>query len=334
MPSPTPGPRPPGPTRRAFLRGAAGTLLAASTAPLSGCGRLLDWSAETSRGDTRSMTGPPSDDSPPLPVDLAVSRSPDPGRALASALLALGGIERFVRSGDRVVIKPNVLTGRAPEFAVTTNPLLVGALARSCWQAGAREVVVLDRPTGSARTAFEVSGIARAVAEADADVKYLSDRNYEKIAVPEGRYLTSWPLVTDVFEADVFINVPIAKTHGLAGLTMAMKNLMGIMGGNRGLIHVDFAQKIVDLNTLVRPHLVVLDATRILVRNGPTGGSLADVARLDTVVAGTDQVAVDAYGATLFDVRPRDLGYLAAAEDRGLGTTDLGRLRIAEGVEE
>jgi uncharacterized protein (DUF362 family) len=129
----------------------------------------------------------------------------------------------------------------------------------------------------------------------------------------------------------VFINVPIAKTHGLAGLTMSMKNLMGILGGTRGTIHLDFDQKIVDVNTLVRPHLAVLDAYRILTRNGPTGGNLADVKTTRTVVVGTNQASVDAYGTTLFGRKPADLGYLVNAQQQGLGQTDLSRLRIAQG---
>jgi uncharacterized protein (DUF362 family) len=333
-------------SRRRFLR-AAGVLAALSSAPLtSGCARLLDWSEGQQGSQQREMAAAPTStpttgaspdsttgmtDSPSYP-DLSVFRGPDPGSNVEAALTALGGLARFVAPGDRVVLKPNVLTGRLPEYATTTNPELLTALARACWEAGAREVVVLDRPTSAARTAFEVSGLAQAAAQADATVKYLSDRNFETVTIPEGRFLTSWPLVTDVFEADVFINMPIAKDHGMSRLTMAMKNLMGIMGGARGLVHVDFTQKIVDLNTLVRPHLVVLDATRVLVRNGPTGGSLDDVRRLDTIIVGTDQVAVDSYGATLFGLSPRDLSYVAAAEDRGLGSTDLAAMRVIEGV--
>jgi uncharacterized protein (DUF362 family) len=129
----------------------------------------------------------------------------------------------------------------------------------------------------------------------------------------------------------VFINVPIAKTHSMAGLTMSMKNLMGIMGGERGTIHQDFAQKIVDVNTLVKPHLVVLDAYRMLIRNGPTGGDLKDVRLAKTVVAGTSQVAVDAFGATLFGWKPTDLDYLVRAADQGLGIIDLAGLSVAKG---
>jgi uncharacterized protein (DUF362 family) len=247
-----------------------------------------------------------------------------------AALAALGGMERFVKRGDNVVVKPNVLTGRAPQYATTTNPQVLAAIVRMCLEAGAAKVVVLDRPTSSARQAFDVSGITAAVGAAGGSVKLLSDRNFERVEIPKGRVLTSWPLVTDVFDADVFINVPIAKTHGMAVLTMSMKNLMGIMGGERGTIHQDFAQKIVDVNTLVRPHLVVLDATRILIRNGPTGGDLKDVKLTKTIVAGTSQVAVDAFGTTLFNMKPTDLDYLVRASEQGLGVIDLSRLVVSE----
>ena len=340
--------------RREFcLRLGTAAGLAAMAPWLSGCARLLEWSANRQRGSehqiqqaiestttgttagqpgeatvaSSSTTGTTTASAP----DLAVFRGDDPERNVRAALAALGGMERFVGKGVKVVLKPNVLTGAAPEYAATTNPDVLKAVAKLCFEAGAASVTVLDRPTSAARTAFEVSGLAKAAAEAGATVKYLADRNFENTSIPKGRLLTAWPLVTDIFEADVFINIPIAKTHGMAGLTMSMKNLMGIMGGTRGTIHLDFDQKIVDVNTLVRPHLVVLDAYRILTRNGPTGGNLADVKTTKTVVVGTNQATVDAYGATLFGKSAADLGYLVKAQEQGLGETDLRRMRVLEG---
>lgn len=264
--------------------------------------------------------------------ELAVIKGGNPRQNLEKALKKIGGIERFVKRGAKVVIKPNILTARRPEFAVTTNPILIGALVKMCYEAGAIEVIVLDRPTTSPRIAYEVSGIAQATRRAGGKIKILTERNFENTLIPEGEILKKWPLVKDVFEADVFINVPIAKTHSLATLTMAMKNLMGIMGGSRSQMHIDFDQKIVDLNTLVKPHLVILDAHRILIRNGPTGGSLSDVRETKTLIAGTNQVAVDAYGTTLFGLKPTDLPYLVKAKERGIGEIDLQKLKIAEEV--
>jgi uncharacterized protein (DUF362 family) len=331
--------------RREFcaLLGVCGVALCAGG--MTGCARLLEWSGGGSAAGERSMGGagvasstvepsaavPATETLPPAWPDLAVRRGDDPAANVRAAIAGLGGMSRFVKPGNRVVVKPNVLTGRAPKYATSTNPQVMGAIVAMCYEAGAASVVVLDRPTSAARPAFEVSQIPAAVEKAGGSVKYLADRNFERVEIPKGRILTSWPLVTDVFDADVFINVPIAKTHGMAVLTMSMKNLMGIMGGERGTIHQDFAQKIVDVNTLVRPHLIVLDAYRMLIRNGPTGGDLRDVKLAKTVVAGTDAVAVDAYGTTLFGMQPSDLDYLVRASEQGLGIIDLARLKIDGG---
>lgn len=330
--------------RREFVGLAAAGALVAGAGGLSGCARMLTWSEaqhatpvqrEFGRPPAQSAdeteaaggSGAPADEGLP---DLGVLRGDDPAANTAAAIALLGGIERFVSRGDDVVIKPNILTAREPQYAATTNPQVVAAIVRLCWEAGAATVTVFDRPTAPTRQAYEVSGIAAAVNEVDGRMKVLTERDFELIEIPDGRSLTEWPLVTDIFDADVLINVPCAKTHGLAGLTLSMKNLMGIMGGSRGRIHQGFDQKIVDLNSLVRPQLTVLDATRLLVRNGPSGGSLSDVRPGRTIVAGTSQVSVDAFGATLFGRSPESLSYVALAEEQGLGTADLGALTIEE----
>ncbi|MDO8962859.1 MAG: DUF362 domain-containing protein [Coriobacteriia bacterium] len=343
--------------RREFCRFLGVCAAVGCAGGLTGCARLLDWSASDTGAAVRELkpsravastpasgsptaTGTPSagatsttaSPAPSALPDLALYRGPDPARNARAAVAALGGMKRFVRKGDRVVVKPNVLTGRPPELATTTNPYVVAAVVEMAMEAGAADVVVLDRPTGAARTAFEVSGIAGRVAAAGGRVKYLSDRDFTNTRIPKGRILHAWPLVSDVFDADVFINVPIAKNHGLAGLTMSMKNLMGIMGGARGTIHQDFDQKIVDVNSLVRPHLVVLDAYRILIRNGPTGGDTADVRKPMTCIAGTDPVAVDSLATSLFNMKPGDLGYLVRAGEQGVGITDLSKVRIDRGT--
>ncbi len=357
--------------RRQFLTFSARWLLAAGVAglasSLSGCARLLRWSesqtrtgsfGRTATTTTLVVTGPeattpdrtlPPSSSPatpqPLPPttsttgtvsspfpDLAVIRGEAPDRNVRAALAALGGMERFVKPGAKVVVKPNVLTGRPPEYAVTTNPLVVATIVTMCFEAGADRVTVLDYPTSSPRAAFKESGIARAVEQAGGVVKYLSNRNFERVEIPGGVAIDSWPLVTDVLEADAFINVPIGKTHGLTGLTLAMKNLMGIMGDPRGRIHTDYPVKITDVNTRVVQHLVILDAYRVLVRNGPTGGNLEDVAMPKTVVAGTSPVAVDAYGCTIMGWQPDQLPSLVEAAKRGLGTLDLAKYVIFEGT--
>lgn len=341
--------------RREFCRIAGICAFAAACSGLTGCARLLDWSEARRDGGVTERefrageptaspeatgtastpatrpTEPRASQVAPTRPDIAVWQGDDPDANVRAAIAALGGIGRFVKRGQTVAIKPNILTARAPEYAVTTNPDLVAALVRLALEAGASDVVVFDRPTSTARNAYDVSGIAAAVDRAGGRMKVLTDRDFERIAIPEGRVLTSWPFAVPAFDADVFINVPIAKDHGLAGLTMAMKNLMGIMGSTRGLIHQEFHQKIVDVNSLVKPHLVVLDAYRILTANGPSGGNLRDVRTPKQVIVGTNQASVDAYGTTLFGMKPTDLTYLRRAGEQGIGTIDLGKLEIERG---
>lgn len=343
--------------RREFCRFVGTCAVVGCAGGLTGCARLLDWSASDTRvavrelkpsraippdvatgtadatGSTGTTASAPATSAPTssAPPDLALFVGDDPELNARAAVGALGGMARFVRPGDHVVVKPNVLTGRAPEFATTTNPFVVAAVVKMALEAGAKDVVVLDRPTGAVRNAFEVSGIAQAVATAGGRVKFLADRDFVNTSIPKGRILRAWPIVGDVFDADVFINVPIAKNHGMAGLTLSMKNLMGILGGSRGTIHQDFDQKIVDVNSLVRPHLVVLDAYRILLRNGPTGGDPADVGMPKTCIVGTDPVAVDSLATSLFGMKAADLGYLVNAANQGIGVTDLSRLKVRRG---
>ena len=334
--------------RREFCRLLGVCTLATCAGGLSGCARALEWSqsqhareltrefgapapgaaAEATRSNEPTGSAETTPSAPPKPPDIAVVTGDDPAANTRLAVTMLGGMERFVRRGARVVVKPNVLTAREPIYGVTTNPDAVAEVVKMCWQAGARSVTVLDRPISPARQAYTVSGISSAVRRADGAMKVVTDRDFDRIRIPDGKVLSSWPLVGDVFDADVVINMPCAKTHGLAGLTMSMKNLMGIMGGTRGLVHQQFDQKIVDLNSLVKPQLVILDAYRILFRNGPTGGGLEDVRMGKTCVAGTSQVSVDAYGTTLFGMKPTDLEYLGLAAAQGIGTIDLSKLRI------
>jgi uncharacterized protein (DUF362 family) len=345
--------------RRTFLLYTGRWLALAGLAPaISGCGQLLGWSDSQGRISTTegeptwtgstatTTTAAPSSTATPgstttssdaaatnsMAPDLAVIRGESPDLNVRAAVAQLGGMERFVKRDARVVVKPNVLTGSAPEYATTTNPIVVATIVRMCLEAGAAEVAVLDYPTSSARPAFQTSGLTQAVEESGGKLKYLSKRSFDRVDIPEGVTITSWPLVTEALEADALINVPIGKTHGIAGLTLAMKNLMGIMGDPRGEIHTDFARKITDVNTVVKPHLVILDAYRVLMRNGPTGGNLDDVEMPKTVVAGTSQVAIDAYGATIMGWKPADLPSLVEANARGLGEIDLSKYTIFEGT--
>lgn len=261
------------------------------------------------------------------PPDLAVAQGPSPEKIVRAAVDALGGIKRFVSRGDVVVVKPNIAWDRVPEQAANTNPEVVAAVVKLCFEAGARSVKVFDRPVNDPRRCYVQSGIESAAKSAGADVSHMDERKFKEMAI-NGRALTTWPLYTEVFEADKVINVPIAKHHGLGKLSMSMKNWMGIMGGSRRMIHQKIDESLVDLAMKVKPTLTVLDAVRILTANGPQGGDLKDVKQIDTVVVGTDQVAIDSYGATLFGMQGSDLGYVRIAAEHKFGVMDLKKLNI------
>lgn len=258
---------------------------------------------------------------------LAVATGSSPSEITKAAINAFGGIRKFISRDDIVVVKPNMAWDRLPEQAANTNPEVVAAIVRLCYEAGAKKVKVFDRTVNDARRCYAQSGIAEAARSVGAAVSYMDDRKFKDMKIG-GEAIREWPLYQEIIEADKVINVPIAKHHGLAKITMSMKNWMGVMGGDRSRIHQKLDRSLVDLSLVIKPTLTVLDAVRILTANGPQGGSLADVRKLNTVIVGTDQVAVDAYGATLFGIKGRDLGYVRMAAEAGLGTMDLSKVNI------
>jgi uncharacterized protein (DUF362 family) len=259
--------------------------------------------------------------------DLAVATGNSPAGITKAAIDAFGGMKRFISRGDIVVVKPNIAWDRLPEQAANTNPEVAAEVVRLCFESGAKKVRVFDRTVNDPRRCYVQSGIADAVRNMGADVSFTDERKFRKMKI-NGEAMKEWPLYTEIFEADKVINVPIAKHHGLAGITMSMKNWMGIMGNRRNQIHQKLDQSLADLSTVVKPTLTVLDAVRILTANGPQGGNLADVKRMNTVIVGTDQVTVDSYGATLFGMHGRDLGYVRIAAAAGLGRMDIERMKI------
>jgi uncharacterized protein (DUF362 family) len=270
-------------------------------------------------GNDRSLfpeTGPPQ---------LMVVKNGAPDEMVRKALSELGGMGRFVKNGDVVVVKPNMSWDRVPEQGATTNPEVVKEVVKLCLEAGAKKVKVFDWTLNEPRRCYKRTGIQKAAEEAGADVQFIMDRKFKSTSFPIGEAIKSWEIYEDVLDADRLINVPAAKHHSVpeAGVSLGMKNLMGVIGGNRGQFHRNFAKKIIDLSTRIKPDLVILDAYRVLLRNGPSGGNLADVAVMKTLIAGADPVAVDSYGATLFNLQPEKIPFLIEAKQRGLGENNL-----------
>ena len=259
---------------------------------------------------------------------LTVVQGGEPRALVQQALANLGGISRFVSRQDVVVLKPNIAWDRTPEQAANTNPDVVAEMVRQCWQAGARRVIVTDVSCNEPRRCFQRSGI-QAAARAERAEVILPDPELFREVEMGGVVLKNWPVFTPFLEADKVINLPIAKHHGLTGATLGMKNWYGILGGQRNRLHQQIHQSLADLASFMLPTLTVMDCYRILVRNGPTGGNLEDVALKKTVVAGTDPVALDAYVAKAWwNLDPEHLPYLQMAANRGLGTVDFETLPV------
>jgi len=265
---------------------------------------------------------------------LAVARGAgaDPAELTRRAIAAVGGIERFVKPGADVIVKPNICHAyHGPEYATTTNPQVVAAIVTLCLGAGAKRVRVMDSPFGgSPQAAYAKSGIEDAVKAAGGQMDVMKSMRYREVAFPEGRLLKKWKVYGDILDADTVINVPIAKNHGSATLTLSMKNLMGLVDNRNGLHAKGLHQSIADLCTVIRPQLTVVDATRILLHNGPTGGNLDDVKQTDTVIASADMVAADSYAATLFGLTGKDIDYIRFGSEMGLGQMDLGAIMVEE----
>jgi uncharacterized protein (DUF362 family) len=244
------------------------------------------------------------------------------------ALENLGGIRRFVSRQDVVVIKPNIAWDRTPEQAANTNPEVVAEVVRQCWQAGAKRVIVTDVSCNEPRRCFQRSGIQAAARAAGAEVILPDPELYREVELG-GVVLKSWPVFTPFLEADKIFNLPIAKHHGLTGVTLGMKNWYGILGGQRNRLHQQIHQSLADLASFMLPTVTLIDCYRILLRNGPTGGNLEDVALKKTMVAGTDPVALDAYVAKAYwNLDPEHIPYLQMAAARGLGTVEFDKLAI------
>jgi len=261
--------------------------------------------------------------------DLVVAEGEDAAAITAKAIEALGGMGRFVKPGGVVVIKPNIGWDRTPEQAGNTNPLVIAALVTMCLEAGAGRVNVFDVTCNDARRCYDSSGIREAAEAAGAKVYISSDWDTVKARFAVESPMEGWPILRDAVACDTFINVPVLKHHRLTRLTVAMKNLMGVCTGSRGSIHQGIGRKLVDLTDFISPELTVVDATRVLLRNGPQGGNLADVERRDTVLASTDSVLADTYACSLLGVDPGELQNLVEAKAKGFGLSDLAKADIA-----
>jgi uncharacterized protein (DUF362 family) len=259
---------------------------------------------------------------------ISIVRGSERSKTVRKAIELLGGIEKFIKKGDVVAIKPNVAFASPAMLGATTHPDLITEVVRLCYFAGAKKVYVTDNPINDPQSCFEISGIAKAAESAGAKLIMPREDYFKRMSLNGAKLIKNCPVLLGAFDkVDKLIGIAPVKDHHRSGASMTMKNFYGLLGTGRNSFHQDINTIITELALMVKPTLVILDGTEVMVSNGPTGGSLSDLKRADTIIAGTDMVAVDSFGATLLDLKVSDLPYLKMAESAGVGTTDYESLK-------
>jgi len=284
-------------------------------------------------GVALGLVGGPSFSFAKEEYDLAVI-SGEPVAATKKALEAIGGMSRFVRKGQRVVLKPNMSFARTPDFSATTHPLVVATVARACVEAGAQQVLVLDHTLQRAELCLERTGIPEACKNIPGvHVLALQERKFfAEIKIPQGKVLERVEVMKEILDSHLLINIPVAKSHSATGVSLGLKGLMGMIL-DRESFHSQYNinQAIADLATVIKPQLTILDATRALASGGP--GGPGEVKKPNLIIAGVDPVAVDSYGVSVVpwygqNFKGRQVEHLLIAHQRGLGKIDIDQLRI------
>jgi len=287
----------------------------------------------TAAGIALGLAGGPSFSIAREEVDLAVI-SGDPVAATKKALEVLGGISRFVKKGQRVVLKPNMSFTRTPEFGATTHPQVVATVAQACMEAGAQQVLVLDHTLHRAEICLERTGIREACKDIPGvHVLALQERKFfREVKIPQGKVLERVEVMKEVLDGSVLINIPVAKSHSATGVSMGIKGLMGLIW-DREIFHsqVNMNQALADLATIIKPQLTILDATRALTSGGP--GGPGEVKKPNLIIAGIDPIAVDSYGVSVVpwygqNFKGRQVEHLQIAHQRGLGQIDVEQSKV------
>ncbi|MBU1162354.1 MAG: DUF362 domain-containing protein [Proteobacteria bacterium] len=258
---------------------------------------------------------------------MSVVRGEDRVATLRMALKSLGGIETFIKKGDRVLLKVNAAFASPAMLSATTHPAIITEMIQLCFRAGAASVVVTDNPINDPASCFTLTGIADAARKAGARVLLPRDDLFSPITVKDAKLIRNWPVLYKPFtDITKVIGMAPLKDHHRSGASMIMKNWYGLLGGRRNIFHQDIHNIIMELAMMVKPSLVILDATTSMMTNGPTGGSLSDLKNTNTMIVSTDQVAADAFGASLLGRSLDELPFIGKAEAAGIGTADYHKL--------
>jgi uncharacterized protein (DUF362 family) len=263
------------------------------------------------------------------PFDLVAIRGGEAYEMFETGINSLGGMKNFVSPGQTVVVKPNIGWDAIPERAANTNPKLIGQIIKSCLEAGAKEVYVFDNTCDKWNKCYKNSGIEKAAKDAGAKVVPGNiESKYRTVEIPGAEKLKNPKVHELILDSDVFINVPVLKSHGSTKLTISMKNLMGIVWDRKFWHKNDLNQCIADFASKIKPDLNIVDASKVMKQNGPRGVSVEDVVELKSMIISTDMVAADAAAAKIFGHEPEDIGHIQIAHNIGAGNMDLTKLNI------
>jgi uncharacterized protein (DUF362 family) len=269
-------------------------------------------------------------------ADLAAVTGASIDAAVRAAVAEVGGIGAFVKKGNQVIVKPNLSFASAPDRAATTNPEVLQAVIRLCLEAGAKKVLVVDHPLQDAEIIGTRADVAQMVKQTKNALLILptTENLYEEVPIPRGKEMKSTKMAKILKEAEVLINLPVAKSHSATGVSFGIKGNMGL-NWDRKWMHdaTDLNQTIADLATIVKPNLTILDAVRALTTRGPQGPG--KVAKLDTILAGRDPVAVDAYAVTLTPwynqkLAAKNVAHLVKSAELGVGEIDTSKLKVVK----
>ncbi len=260
---------------------------------------------------------------PQLGQRMSIVRGSSRSATLELGLKSIGGMQAFIQKGDRVLLKVNAAFASPPILSATTHPDTIATLIRLCFNAGAGAVIVTDNPINDPASCFRLTGIEQAALSAGARVLFPKKEFFKPFSLAQAQLIRNWPILYEPLSSvDKIIGTAPVKDHHRSGASMIMKNWYGLLGGRRNIFHQDIHTIIKELAMMVKPTLVVLDGTTTMMHNGPTGGSLSDLKQTHTMIVGTDQVAADAFGATLLEKTIDDLAFIKKAEAMRLGTAD------------
>jgi len=314
--------------RRQFLERSAKAGIAIAGVSLLGYALYDPLGPVASETDTGGIVRLPSFSLAESGPRMAIATGADRISSINLAFKAIGGIDAFIKQGDRVLIKVNAAFATPPFLCATTNPELLAEVCRLCFKAGASSVIITDNPINNPESCFALSGIGESARSVGADLILPKDSFFKPTTVAGGTLIKNWPMLYAPFQGvNKLIGIAPVKDHHRSGASMSMKNWYGLIGGRRNIFHQNINDFIMELGLMVKPTLVILDGTMTMMTNGPTGGSLSDLKATNTMIVSTDQVAADAFGATLLGRTARDLPYLQKAEAEGVGTIDFELLR-------